>query len=583
MNFQVEDMTNLDCWMSLIPAPALDSSGIRMDGVDPTMYLEKLVVAASKISLDIKCISCTSPQLEDLVSLLAVASAFTDLTEVLNGLLASLTNLIGGKNIQIQIDQYLNNAARKCPSSKSFSASFSSPQYDAFEYSRLPVPDDFLRKFAIVLATLFFLLAAVTVFVRRGAKRRFKDWMTSASPNDILALKTKHTSEEMREEKLNAETTSMVMSGSIPRYVRMLVPLIIIANILLFLSGHISTGAEIDVIVNVFGEPLTLSQVFSFSLAESIRDMWSSGAKGLAIFICIFSGVWPYSKQLISFVLWFAPPSRVSVSRRLNILLWLDTLGKWSFVDILVLIMSLAAFRVSVLSPALAILPQPLYSAELVVIPCWGLYANFIAQILSQISSHVIIHYCRKIVSDCVKDDQDESLVAQGTSEKRALCKHSFDKTGAKEFVTRKGVNVAIVLTAVGVVALFCCGCLFDAVSFESFGLLGIAIESGQNMEDAIVPQSFLSIITLIIAQAKFTGVTSDYIGLLALCAIFTITVFLVPLAQLGLLLWRWFVPMDKKARYRNFLAIETLSAWQYSEVFIFSVVIASWQLGTVR
>ena len=64
--------------------------------------------------------------------------------------------------------------------------------------------------------------------------------------------------------------------------------------------------------------------------------------------ILIFSGVWPYTKQLVSLVVWFTPPRLCSVTRRENIYLWLDCLGKWSIIDIFVLVMTLAAFRVSV-------------------------------------------------------------------------------------------------------------------------------------------------------------------------------------------------------------------------------------------
>jgi uncharacterized paraquat-inducible protein A len=64
--------------------------------------------------------------------------------------------------------------------------------------------------------------------------------------------------------------------------------------------------------------------------------------------LLIFSGVWPYTKQLVSLVLWFTPPRAVSVSRRENIFLWLDALGKWSMIDVFILVMTLAVFRVSV-------------------------------------------------------------------------------------------------------------------------------------------------------------------------------------------------------------------------------------------
>lgn len=73
-----------------------------------------------------------------------------------------------------------------------------------------------------------------------------------------------------------------------------------------------------------------------------------AGGRELAILILLFSGIWPYTKQLVSLVLWFLPPSALSVSRRGNVFMWLDALAKWSMVDIFVLILTIAGFRVSV-------------------------------------------------------------------------------------------------------------------------------------------------------------------------------------------------------------------------------------------
>merc|ERR1712194_385074 len=100
----------------------------------------------------------------------------------------------------------------------------------------------------------------------------------------------------------------------------------------------------------------------------------------------------------ITLVLWFTPTSLMPISRRGSILLWLDWMAKWSMIDIFVLIICLIAFRVSVNSPSnLAFLPEGFYSLDLLVVPLWGLYANLIAQLVSQLSSHFIIHYHRKI------------------------------------------------------------------------------------------------------------------------------------------------------------------------------------------
>lgn len=135
-------------------------------------------------------------------------------------------------------------------------------------------------------------------------------------------------------------------------------------------------------------------------MAYSVSEMWAAGAKSLAVLILIFSGVWPYTKQLVTLVLWFLPTRWCSTVRRGKIFLWLDCMAKWSMVDVFVLLCTLTAFRISIESPTgLAFLPDDFYSIDLMVIPLWGLYSNMTAQLLSQISSHFIIHFHRRVVA----------------------------------------------------------------------------------------------------------------------------------------------------------------------------------------
>ena len=80
--------------------------------------------------------------------------------------------------------------------------------------------------------------------------------------------------------------------------------------------------------------------------------------------------------------------------------------------------------------------------------------------------------------------------------------------------------------------------------------------------------------------QANFTGNSGDWIGLVLLSLIFATTVCLIPIALLCLNVYRWFKPMNRKLRCRIFVVTEALTSWQYLEVYIVSIIIASWQLG---
>ena len=126
-------------------------------------------------------------------------------------------------------------------------------------------------------------------------------------------------------------------------------------------------------------------------MVKSTIDMWKAGAKELAVLIAIFSGVWPYTKQIISLFMFLVNPSFISYKTRGSTLHWLDLLGKWSMVDVFVLLTTLASFRITIESPShVAYLPDGFYEVNMLVIPLWGLYANMLAQLVSQLSSHVM-------------------------------------------------------------------------------------------------------------------------------------------------------------------------------------------------
>ena len=59
----------------------------------------------------------------------------------------------------------------------------------------------------------------------------------------------------------------------------------------------------------------------------------------LSIAVAVFSGGWPYIKLLIMLYCWTAPcPRQSDVTRRGRLLHVVDALGKWSLIDIYVMV-----------------------------------------------------------------------------------------------------------------------------------------------------------------------------------------------------------------------------------------------------
>jgi len=411
--------------------------------------------------------------------------------------------------------------------------------------------------------------------------------------------------------------------------VRYLVPLVVLCNIGLFLSGHLNVGGTVKVDGELFGESIVIDRFFEFSIARSTVDLWNAGGRVMAVLILLFSGVWPYTKQLVTLFLWFASPQTVSVSTRGSLLEWLDFLTKWSSVDIFVLIISLVAFRLTIESPTLEFLPPNFYSLEAFVLPLWGLYANLIAQILTQLTSHLIIHYHRKVVSVALEaagqlregneengmdqapeaaenggeeaiesnesdnengeengvEKERESQRLRGDDSKDILMNHEFARPHRGEYSSltiRELVNPVITVTGIVICVCIIVGCALPSFSIDILGLLGVAIEFGQEFRQAVIKQGVFSIVNLLVNQGQSLGEATHLIGMIFISVVLIFTVVVAPLVQTTALWWNWMMPMTARARGKLEVVVEILQSWQYVEVYLIAVLVSAWQLGQV-
>jgi hypothetical protein len=597
LGFPLRDIFNLNCWIATIPAPALDARGIRVEEDDITAALEEIAVSVSRMNVNVSCIECSSPGMLDLVDLLSTQEAQDGATISANSLLQSATQFLHGNFLQVQMDRLLADAARKCPHSLDYD-----PNATPLEYQALESPDNesdisFLVLLGCVILGLLATVGLLVLCIKCFVRRRHRKFLASLPKEQVASLENQQRREDALESELNANTKSMFSSAEVvPCLVRWGMPVIIAGNIGLFLSGHLSLGATVNIEASIAGETIKVDEFFEFSMAKSTIDIWNAGGKELAILILIFSGIWPYTKQLMTLALWFTPPSWVSISRRGSILLWLDWLAKWSMIDIFVLVISIAAFRVSIQSPDVAFLPEGFYSVDLLVVPLWGLYANMLAQLVSQISSHVVIHYQRKIsghAKDSYKKKYNLHTAASGELSRtlsniscdnfegrRVLRKHQYGRPHRgldEKLVVRNWANYAVVTIAVSLVVLVILGCILPSFSLDILGLIGVAVESGQDFEAATTSHSVFTVVQLLMDEARFLGTAGDYLGLGTLSALLVLTVLVVPILQSLALLRQWFSPLTMKQRSRVSVLAEILQAWQYAEVYLIAIFVASW------
>ena len=73
--------------------------------------------------------------------------------------------------------------------------------------------------------------------------------------------------------------------------------------------------------------------VYELQFFKAIKTAWNSDARLLAVIVVVFSGIWPYAKNVILALAWYLP---LSVERRDFVVTWLRRLGKYTLVDIYV-------------------------------------------------------------------------------------------------------------------------------------------------------------------------------------------------------------------------------------------------------
>jgi hypothetical protein len=330
LGFPLRDLFDLNCWAATIPAPALDSRGVRVDDSGLTAALSDLEAHIGSLIVTASCTNCSSPRMNELTDLISSPAARNETTNLANDLLDYVTQLIGGNFLQVQIDRALNEAARKCPHSPNYDPDATPLVYEAFETPDTSYSTAYLALLGALSLALVIIVSLIVVVVKFIVRRRHRKWLIKLPPHQMKKLAYQQRSEVDKEDKLNITTSAMFRSPDIPCIVRFLIPIIIVSNVLFFLSGHLSLGATVNIEAEVAGEKFKIEKFFEFSMARSTVDIWKAGGRELAVLILIFSGIWPYTKLLMTLWLWFSSPSNVSISRRGSILLWLDRLAKWS-------------------------------------------------------------------------------------------------------------------------------------------------------------------------------------------------------------------------------------------------------------
>jgi len=125
--------------------------------------------------------------------------------------------------------------------------------------------------------------------------------------------------------------------------VRYGVPIFIIITFGLVLASHIGSGVSAELVFTDNSNIIDEAVILTVSIFTSVKALWNAKSYALAMLVVVTSVFWPYLKLILALFSWFAPIWKPL--RREKLIHWLDVLGKWSFVDIFVLLIVSVAFR----------------------------------------------------------------------------------------------------------------------------------------------------------------------------------------------------------------------------------------------
>jgi hypothetical protein len=116
-------------------------------------------------------------------------------------------------------------------------------------------------------------------------------------------------------------------------FLRWLLPVVLVGSLTLFAVAATYDGTKVVLYIKVGRHEVPGITLSDFTLAESIRKMCDAGVYPLAALTLVWSGVFPYLRQVLLLACYFVGPRHLSVARRAGLLHLLDIMGKWFFLN----------------------------------------------------------------------------------------------------------------------------------------------------------------------------------------------------------------------------------------------------------
>jgi hypothetical protein len=413
VSFPIRDLPNVKCWLATILSEYGDAAS-SFRGVG----LANHTISIDNATLDIECVSCTSPSFDDLLYELYSQDS-EEASEVLK---ETADRVINGDFLQVFLDQVVADSAKQCPhrieyDPKATTAEFLKNPGKSLGFEEQLERDTKAVYFNVANSVIAGCLLIIGVVGKWITRRRNRKWVASLQGEGRYLLEWQQEKERAREERLNRTTTSLFQSPFITKKIRLAVPIYLLVNTGLYMGAHLGVLSTVDVDASLAGEAFTIHNFLTFSFIESTKRTYYNGGSEMAVLMWIFTGIWPYVKIIISLLLWMLPPTKLSVSRRGRILLWLDALARLSIIDVFTMVLGVAIILVYAGGPSDDVLgaDDALYLMKVIVVPGFGFYCIIIAQRMSRVSSRFFLDYHQRVI-DMATFEHENAQHSMGVS-----------------------------------------------------------------------------------------------------------------------------------------------------------------------
>jgi len=346
----------------------------------------------------------------------------------------------------------------------------------------------------------------------------------------------------------------LFVESETPVLIRFLLPVMIVGTIILLFSSNVSTGASVDLSMQLGSKTIHLPGLFEFSLGNTVTELYKAGIYPLLFLVVVFSGIWPYAKLCLMMHAWLKQYQ--TVHKREEILRTLDALGKFSLVDTYVLVVMLVAFRFHLEA-------SENLGLDVYVTPGYGFYAFLLATCLSLVLGHGMLYFHRR----AQRTELSGSLIDE------SIFDHEFEveANGPRRRLSRPFQVVLLSCCLVALVFLTL-GFTKQSFTFEFGGLAGIALGD--------LNRSSYSLLSLGAAIPRSVENPMSF-GVYFLQLAYYFYAVVTPVSCLVILMVLLVCPLPLSRQRSLLVAAEIANAWSAVEVFVLSIIAALLQIST--